>query len=126
MPRKAKKADTSTVHEDISSNGISAKKLKGFFAEVEQEQAAIDEIMVKAVQACQPHRDQQKEIIKAAAEAGVPKKVFKAKLNERRFLTKAELADSALSDEQKEIFAQVSLKLGPLGEWAKANFEAGA
>jgi uncharacterized protein (UPF0335 family) len=125
MPRKAKTSPKPAA-DATKSNGISKQQLTDFVTEYEAEVTNIDAIMADAVLACQPHKDQMKEITKAAAEAGVPKKVFKAKLNERRHLRKAEQADHALSDEMKEIYAEVSQKLGDLGMWAKADAEGRA
>ena len=123
MPRKTKDAKPvgGTIHESPRENGISETALKGFVSEYESELEEINKIMSDAAIACQPHKDQMKEITKAAAEAGCPKKVFKAKMRERGYLRRAEGARDILSDEQREIYDEISKKLGPLGEWAKTQ-----
>lgn len=115
MPRQAKLSDDAvdggTVHPS-TINGMNPEALKGFVAEYEDEQSKIDEIMRNATAACEPHVTQQKAIKKAAAEAGIPKKPFSAKLRERALKRKAEHVTDMLSEDQKEIFAEISAKLG--------------
>ena len=117
MPRQAKLSDDAldggTVHVS-SVNGMNEAALKGFVAEHEYEQDRIDKIMSDAKAACQPHVDNQKAIRKAAAEAGIPKKPFAAKLSERTLRRKAERVTDKLSDAQKAIFAEISAKLGDM------------
>jgi hypothetical protein len=60
--------------------------------------------------------DEIKAIKKAAAEAGIPKKVFSAKLRERSLLRKADAVRGTLSEEQQEFFDEVTVKLGELSE----------
>lgn len=129
MPRKAKiddanAGDGATVHAD-RTNGINEAQLKGFVAEFEDEQASIDEIMENARIASQPHVDQMKAIAKEAAEAGIEKKAFKAKIRERALRRKADHCRSVLSERQQEVFDEISIKLkdladdiGPLGKAA--------
>lgn len=115
MPRQAKLTDDATngatVHA-VAMNGMSEGALKGFVAEYEAEQEKIDAIMRDAQVACQPHIDQQKAIKKAAAEAGIPKKPFSAKIRERSLKRRAEAVTDSLSEEQKAVFAEISAKLG--------------
>lgn len=125
MPRKAKLDDQPTVHESERSNGINEAQLKGFISEYEDEQAVIDKIMEDARVASQPHVDQMKAVAKEAAEAGIEKKAFKAKLRERSLRRKADHCRSVLSERQQEVFDEISLKLqdlandiGPLGQAA--------
>lgn len=116
MPRTAEIPDDPTngavVHSTV--NGMNEAALKGFVAEYEDEQEKIDAIMADAAIACQVHKDQQKEIKKAAAEAGIPKKPFSAKIRERSLRRRAERVTDALSEDQKAIFAEISAKLGDM------------
>lgn len=138
MPKRAslKDADAangSTIHEEPRTNGINEAQLKGFVSEYENEAAEIDRILEEARVACQPHVDQQKAIAKQAAESGIEKKTFKAKLRERQLRRKADGCRSVLSERQQEVFDEISLKLndlardvGPLGEAAlSAHKKAG-
>ena len=95
-------------------NGMNEQALKGYIAEYEDEQGQIDEIMSNAAAACQPHIDQQKAIKKAAAEAGIPKKPFSAKIRERSLMRRAEGCREILSEEQRAIFDEMSAKLGDM------------
>lgn len=116
MPRTAEIPDDPTdgavVHSTV--NGMNEAALKGFVAEYEDEQKKIDQIMRDAREACQPFVDQQKEIKKAAAEAGIPKKPFSAKIRERSLRRRADQVTDSLSEEQKAIFAEISAKLGDM------------
>lgn len=116
MPKQASMPDDTTGEKVIHStlNGMNEAALKGFVAEYEDEAGKIEEIMANAAAACQPHIDQQKAIKKAAAEAGIPKKPFSAKIRERSLLRRAEQVTDSLSEEQKSIFAEISAKLGDM------------
>lgn len=105
------------VHPDLS-NGINEAMLKGFVADIENEQIAIDEIMENARVACQPHVDRIKELSKEAAECGIEKKAFKAKLRERGLRRKADKCRATLSERQQEVFDEISSKLGDLFDYA--------
>jgi ribosomal protein L12E/L44/L45/RPP1/RPP2 len=116
MPKSAIFSESDVGGATIHSiaNGINEAKLKGFVAEIEDEQSKIDEIMKNAAAACQPHIDQIKAIKKEAAEAGIPKKPLSAKVRERTLLRKAETCRGVLSEEQRDIFDEITQKLGPL------------
>ena len=119
MPRSAKlddKRDGAVLSDatPVKTNGINEAQLKQFVAEIEDEQAKIDEIMRNAQVACQPHLDQIKAIKKEAAENGIPKKPLSAKMRERSLKRRAEAVSDSLSEEQKEIFLEISMKLGDL------------
>lgn len=125
MPRQAKKSkkDEGTVHEDLRENGISEEALTGFVSEYENESAEMARIMSLAVKACQPHKDEQKKILKAAAEAGAPKKVFKAKLNERADLRRAESRRIGLKEADQELFDEITEKMKGMPLWDHADEE---
>lgn len=117
MPKSAKFDENDTtgaaiIHDAV--NGINEALLKGYVESIEGEDAKIEAIMRKAQADCQPHVDEIKAIKKAAAENDIPKKPLSAKLKERSLLRKAEGVTSALSDEQKSIFDEISAKLGDL------------
>jgi hypothetical protein len=122
MPRTAEIPDDETKEKTVHSsvNGIDETSLKGFVSEYEAEQFAIDEIMAQAAIDCQPHKDQQKEIAKAAAEAGIPKKPFKAKLRERGLERKAHKCREGLSEDQRALFDEISAKLGDMNLFGHA------
>jgi hypothetical protein len=131
MPRRPKRDENGTVHEasppKAGGNGFDPDMVQGYFTRADELHGRMDEIMRKAREDCQPHVDDLKELKKEAAEAGgVPKKVFSAMLAKRRALRKAENADHALSDEQKETFEQLEHALGmlaglPLGDAVLAS-----
>ena len=127
MTRRSKmNDDAGTVHEAERSNGINEGQLKQFVAEIDDEQAAIDEIMRNAQTACQPHLDRIKEIKKEAAEAGIAKKPLTAKLRERGLRRKADACRETLSEAQREIFDEISQKLGDLFSYADSKQQAAA
>lgn len=116
MPKSAKISDNPTEGATIHyiHNGMNEALLKGYVNSIEEEAAKIAAIMEAAAKQCQPHLDEIKAIKKAAAENGIPKKPLSAKLAERKLLRKAEHVADGLSDDQKDIFAEISLKLGDL------------
>lgn len=111
MPRTAKVDESDraegAIHPDLS-NDFNDSLLKGFVADMEGEQAAIDKIMELARINCQPHVDRMKEIAKEAAECGLEKKAFKAKLRERSLERKAHMCRAVLSERQQEVFDRMS------------------
>lgn len=124
MPKRAQMKDEGQVLADqTKTNGINTEQLKGFVAEIEDEQAKIDEIMRNAQIACQPHVDQIKAIKKEAAEAGIPKKPLSAKLRERGLRRKADSCRETLSEEQREIFDEISQKMDDLFSFADRQDE---
>lgn len=119
MPKRAKMKEEGEVLADLTkTNGINAEQLKGFVAEIEDEQAKIDEIMKNAAIAAQPHLDQIKAIKKEAAEAGIPKKPLAAKIRERGLRRKADACRETLSEEQRDIFDEISQKMDDLFSFA--------
>ena len=116
MPKRSTiSEDNGTVHASTErTNGINEGQLKGFVSEIEAELDKINVIMKAAQENCQPHVDQIKAIKKGAAEAGIPKKPLAAKIRERGLKKKAETCRETLSEEQQEIFDQISAKLGDL------------
>ena len=98
------------VHSAI--NGINEVLLKGYVSAIESEDAKMEEIMRKAREACEPHITEIKEIKKKAATNGIPKGPLSAKMRERKFLRKADSVSDILTEEQKDIFEEISAKLG--------------
>lgn len=122
MPRKATE-DKGEGKIIPISNGFDPDITKSFVERVENLQGEIDAIMEKAREACQPMRDDIKEVIKEAAAAGYAKKPFRALISKRRKLSQAEAIGSELNDDQKETLEQMQHALGmlsdlPLGEAA--------
>ena len=129
MPRRASLDDDvrePLVDESAGNGGINEHLLKGYVAEWEDEAAQIGAIMTEARVKCQPHIDRQKEISSDAAEAGIEKKAFKAKLRERSLKRRADAVTNDLSERQKEIFAEISLKLGDLPLFSQLEERANA
>lgn len=97
---RQKKPDDGQVHH-AKTNGATEEMIKAFVAEHEDEDSQIIQINRNATKAAQPHKDRQAEIEKEAAEAGIPKKVFKAQLKARKKRREAELVRSGLNAEQQ-------------------------
>lgn len=125
MPKRATlDEDRGTVLEELpprseqpehGDNGsFSATALRGFVAEYENEGEQIGAILAKARTDCQPHIDQQKAIAKKAAEAGIEKKVFRAKLGERRLLRRADAVRGTLSERGQDLFDEMTQALEKL------------
>jgi len=121
MPLRATMDDDNKILPDQTaerSNGINAGQLKQFVEEIEDEQLKIDEIMRNAQAACQPHVDEIKRLKKEAAEAGIAKKPLSAKLRERGLRRKADTCRETLSEEQRDVFDEISKKLDDLFSFA--------
>ena len=117
MPRRAEMKDEGQVHDDLTkagSNELSATQLQGIVNEYEELTQKIDKIYEDARVAAQPLVDQQKDIVKRAAEMGAEKKALKAKLRERQLRRKADAVTDSLSERQREVFAEISAKLNDL------------
>lgn len=98
---KGKKLDDETKPRS-GTKIIDGKKLLSFLKRVETVKGTINAIMDEAAKECQPHRDDIKNIVKEAAEAGFPKKLFKTKLKERRLQDDLENITDQLDKDQKE------------------------
>lgn len=94
---------------------------------VENLQDQIDDIMQAAKDKAAPLREDIGNVKKEAHDrTGVSRKVFNAKLQERRLRTKADGVREGLSSEHQDEFDQVSKTLGdldgtPLGQAAKSR-----
>lgn len=97
-------------------NGFDPEKANKFVEAIEEQDDKIAEIMADAREACQPHKDQIKDIKNTAAEEGFAKKPLNAVLAKRKHLRKADNADVALNDGQKDDFEQIQHALGMLAE----------
>jgi len=117
MPRQAKINDDATdgaVVHVATSNALNEASLVGYVTEYEHEDEQIAEIMRNAREAAQPHVDQKKAILKAAAENGLNKEPFRAKLAERKDLRKADNRRSVLNEEQQADFDAITAAMGDL------------
>lgn len=115
--------------EAIRGNGFDPVMTQEFVDRIEENQAAIDEIMAAARDKCSPIREEITAIKKEAHDKGLPRLEFNAEISKRRLLRKAEAIREKLSDEQKDNFDQIEQALGmlldtPLG--AAAMEAAGA
>lgn len=110
-------------------NGFDPADVERRVSAFENVQGDIDQIMADARAECQPHRDDLKQIKKDAAEQGhIPKKVFAAKLRERRLKRQADAIRKKLDMADQGTFDQLSSALGelrdlPLGEAALGAFK---
>jgi hypothetical protein len=120
MPKEAPEDQAGEVHQDISrgAGANDEKLLIELVTAAEARSMEIEEIMRDAAQAAQPHVDEIKAIKKRAAEAGIPKKVFSAKLRERGLLRKADKCRETLSEEQRDEFDELTAKLEQLDLFA--------
>lgn len=120
MPKRTPRAESGKeLHATAKPghNGYNREQIEGYVNEFEEHDEAIAEIMRKAREACQPHVDDQKAIVKAAAEnAHVPKKVFRAMLRERSLERKRDAVRGTLSEDQQETLDQVKHALGILAD----------
>jgi conjugal transfer/entry exclusion protein len=110
MPITAELDGAETIRKTV--NGIDEVLLKGYVEEIDAEKIKIDEIMAEATTKAQAHRDNIKAIKKKAAENGIAKEPFEAKLRERRLTERAESCRESLSENQRDIFDEISIKLG--------------
>ena len=116
MPKSAVIPDDPTkgATDIAAANGINEELLKGYVVSIEEEDAAIEQIMRTAREACQPHKDSIRAIKKAAAEHQIPKEPLSAKIAERKDMRRAENRRSKLNEDQQGIFDEIAAKLGDL------------
>lgn len=123
MPRKAPEdsGEGKVIH---ATSAFKPGIAKDYAEEYEELQAEIDAIGNSFAKKAQPKRDAQKEIVKRAAEDGIPKKEFRALLRWRRLLSKADAVAEQLDDDQKDNFDKLKRAAPwhstPLGEAAEA------
>ncbi|MBI1359850.1 MAG: hypothetical protein GC155_06140 [Alphaproteobacteria bacterium] len=129
-------ADDRGIGDNSDDDGVVeltrlAEQAKPLLEAHAEQQSEIDAIMEEARERCQPYRDEQKAIIKAAAEgrdgrAGVPKKVFRSLITCRRYGEKQSLIPTKLNEDDRELYTPLVEALGadfmrtPLGEAAAA------
>jgi hypothetical protein len=118
MPRKAKQVDLKEVIHKAKPgrNGFDPDMVNDYVTRYENCQAEIDKIMRYAREEAQPQRDDQKQIVKDAAEAGLSKREFRAVLRKRRLLKKAEESADTLSEGEQLTFEQFQHALGMLSD----------
>ncbi len=131
--RKAVNDDDATVENVVDikagSPGYDGDAIQEILEAIEQEEVDMDAIMSDARTACSPHRDNIKAQVNAAAELGVPKKVFATMRRKRKFALKYQTAESSLDENQLLEFRKLTDCLGdfatlPLGQ--AANDKNGA
>lgn len=118
MPRSAKlaKDDDGKVLADLSKPNSSGAKLRNFLDRIHEVQSNIDAVMNKAKLACEPHREDIKEICREASEAGFSAKEFKTLVRKERLDHRLENIAENLDDAQKERFEDMLAALAVLKE----------
>lgn len=118
------------VKPGANTLGAQRDKLKSHAEAWEEQQREIDAIMDEAKERCQPYKDEQKAIAKAAAEGSadepaIPKQIFKASLTIRRFEAKKGRTVRKLNEDQRDELMALAETEGaqgliplPLYEWA--------
>jgi hypothetical protein len=92
------------------------EKLRSLLDRIAEVQSEIDGVMGKAVLACEPHRQDMKEIKKEANEAGFTAIEFNTLIRKERLERKLEKIAENLDDDQKERFEDMLSALGVLSE----------
>lgn len=101
-------AATAGVSPAHNVEGVARKFIEAW----EDQQAEVDAINDQAKEDGRPYRDEIKQIKKAAAEEGVPKKVLSALFTRRRKLRQANAIITKLSEEQADNYTDLMLALG--------------
>ena len=126
MPRKPKEADCGTIHAATTSTS-DGKKLRSYLDRIAEVQGEIDKIMDQAKLACEPHREDIKEIKKEANEAGFSAKEFNTLIRKERLDRKIENIAENLNEQQKERFddmiAALEVLSEQMGDLGKAAFD---
>lgn len=119
MPRSAKLKDAAgdgAELADLSKPNSTGQKLRSFLDRAKELQAEIDAIMDKAKLACEPHREDMKELKTEASEAGFAAKEFATLVRKERLEGKIERIAENLDDDQKERFEDMLSALGALAD----------
>lgn len=122
MPTKAKaktKKDRKVLKAKTAKpgrNGFDPKTAQRYVDQYEALDGKIERIHKQAAKDAQPFRDEQKDIIKRAAEDGIPKGAMRAALRKRRLQERAEAVGAGLTEEQLGDFEQLQHALGMLAD----------
>jgi plasmid replication initiation protein len=118
MPR-GKKGD---VHQ--ISNGPTDEQALEVIEGIEAEKDKLVDLHMAYMNDCKPFHEAIKGIVDNAVKVyGMSKRTISAKVKERDHLRKAEAQREKLDDEEIEKYDKLSAQLGPLGAFAKANYE---
>lgn len=110
--------------EATPSNGFNAEEVQGFVTRIEQIQSEIRSVKAANAKRCRELLDDVKEILDEAKQAGIPKKELKANIKAIDLASKLQAVRDELEPDEQEVFDQLAVALGPLGEHARAVFEA--
>lgn len=117
MPKSAKlKDDEGGKVLTESRPNSDGRKLRDFLDRILAVQSEIDNVMAKAKLACEPHRQDIKEIKDEANEAGFSAKEFNTLIRKERLERKIENIAENLDEDQKERFEDMLAALGVLSE----------
>lgn len=109
MPRKTTKSEKP---DDPKPASINRDKAEKYVSAWESLDAKIDKALAQAAKDVQPFKDDQKAIVKRAAENGIPKAEFKAVLRERKLRRKADAVRGSLNKNQQETYDVLKVALG--------------
>lgn len=107
-------------------NGFKPTEVQSFVKRVENINEQIRTVKAENAKRCRELLDEIKEVLDEAKAAGLPKKELKAQLKAIDLARKLEAVRDDLEPDEQEVFDQLAVALGPLGEAARAVYERGA
>jgi uncharacterized protein (UPF0335 family) len=107
-----------------STNGFKPTEVQSFLTRIGNVQGEIRKVKASNAKRCQELNDDINEILDEARAAGIPKKELKAHLKVKEYADKIEAIRDDLEDDEQEVFDQLAIALGPLGEAARAVFNS--
>lgn len=112
--------------QDIGkTNGFDHKQVQSFVTRIQNIEGSIRSVKAKNAKECQDLQRDISDIIEEAKSAGIPKKELKAHLKVIELTDKINSVRDGLDEDQQEVFDQLAIALGPLGEAARAVYQAG-
>lgn len=112
--------------EDIGkTNGFDHKQVQAFVQKIENLNGEIRSVKAANAKRCQELLAYIKDIYDEAKVSGIPKKELKAHVKVIELTDKINAIREELEEEEQEIFDQLAIALGPLGEAARAVYNAG-
>lgn len=111
--------------EIAGSNGFKPEEVQSFLTRVENIHAEIRSVKAANAKRCKELLDDIKDVLDEAKQAGIPKKELRAHIKVKELTDKIEAIREDLEEDEQEVFDQLAIALGPLGEAARAVFNAG-